>query len=41
MKLTKNTYDDVEHFCFATFPGVQERTLVVGAFYIFANIDGF
>lgn len=28
----KITYDDTEHFCFATFPGMRERTLVVNSF---------
>jgi aminotransferase len=25
-------YDDTEHYCFATFPGMRERTLVVNSF---------
>jgi len=28
----KIVYDDVKHYCFATFPGMRERTLVVNSF---------
>jgi len=37
----KITYDGARHFCLATFPGMQERTLVVGSFSKTYAMTGF
>jgi len=37
----KITYDDVRHFCMATFPRMRERTLVVGSFSKTYAMTGF
>jgi len=37
----KITYDGVRHFCLATFPGMRERTLVVGSFSKTYAMTGF
>jgi len=37
----KITYDDARHFCLATFPGMRERTLVVGSFSKTYAMTGF
>jgi aspartate/methionine/tyrosine aminotransferase len=37
----KITYDDARHFCLATFPGMQERTLVLGSFSKTYAMTGF
>jgi len=37
----KITYDGAEHFCLATFPGMRERTLVVGSFSKTYAMTGF
>lgn len=37
----KITYDDTRHFCLATFPGMRERTLVVGSFSKTYAMTGF
>jgi aspartate/methionine/tyrosine aminotransferase len=37
----KITYDDAKHFCLATFPGMRERTLVVGSFSKTYAMTGF
>jgi len=37
----KITYDDERHFCLATFPGMRERTLVVGSFSKTYAMTGF
>ncbi len=35
------TYDGVRHYCFASFPGMRERTLVVGSFSKTYAMTGF
>ena len=37
----KITYDDAKHFCFASFPKMRERTLVVGSFSKSYAMTGF
>jgi len=37
----KITYDDARHHCLATFPGMRERTLVVGSFSKTYAMTGF
>jgi len=37
----KITYDGATHFCLATFPGMRERTLVVGSFSKTYAMTGF
>jgi len=37
----KITYDDARHFCLATFPGMRERSLVVGSFSKTYAMTGF
>jgi len=37
----KILYDDAKHYCFASFPGVQERTLVVNSFSKTYAMTGF
>ncbi|MFQ6065023.1 MAG: pyridoxal phosphate-dependent aminotransferase [Candidatus Bathyarchaeia archaeon] len=37
----KITYGDVKHHCLATFPGMQERTIVVGSFSKTYAMTGF
>jgi len=37
----KITYDGVRHFCLATFPGMRERTLVIGSFSKTYAMTGF
>jgi len=37
----KITYDDAKHFCLATFPGMRERTVVVGSFSKTYAMTGF
>jgi len=37
----KIVYDDARHFCLATFPGMRERTLVVGSFSKTYAMTGF
>ena len=34
-------YDDAKHFCFATFPGMRERTIVVNSFSKTYAMTGF
>lgn len=35
------TYDEVKHYCLASFPGMRERTLVVGSFSKTYAMTGF
>ena len=37
----KILYDDAKHFCFATFPGMRERTIVVNSFSKTYAMTGF
>jgi len=37
----KITYDDAKHYCFASFPKMRERTLVVGSFSKSYAMTGF
>jgi N-succinyldiaminopimelate aminotransferase len=37
----KITYDDARHFCLAAFPGMRERTLVVGSLSKTYAMTGF
>jgi len=37
----KITYDDARHHCFASFPGMHERTIVVGSFSKTYAMTGF
>jgi aspartate/methionine/tyrosine aminotransferase len=37
----KIVYDEAEHFCLATFPGMRERTIVVGSFSKTYAMTGF
>ncbi len=37
----KITYDDVKHHCLATFPGMRERTIVIGSFSKTYAMTGF
>jgi aminotransferase len=37
----KITYDDSRHYCLASFPGMRERTIVVGSFSKTYAMTGF